>query len=71
MFVQQRLTPISDPMQKNMMYIMPVMFTFMSFKLQSGLVLYWLLSNLLGLLHQYLFQMQQKKVSVAVREGNA
>jgi len=40
MLVQQRLTPISDPMQKNMMYIMPFMFTFMSFKLQSGLVLY-------------------------------
>lgn len=61
MLVQQRMTPVTDPMQKNMMYIMPVMFTFMSFKLQSGLVLYWLLSNLLGLLHQYLFQWQQKR----------
>lgn len=73
MLVQQRMTPISDPMQKNMMYIMPVMFTFMSFKLQSGLVLYWLLSNFLGILHQWLFQQQQKKNSaaVAVREGNA
>jgi YidC/Oxa1 family membrane protein insertase len=73
MLVQQRMTPISDPMQKNMMYIMPVMFTFMSFKLQSGLVLYWLLSNILGILHQWLFQQQQKRSSaaVAVREGNA
>lgn len=60
MLVQQRLTPVTDPMQKNMMYMMPVMFTFMSFKLQSGLVLYWLLSNLLGLLHQRIFQWQQK-----------
>jgi YidC/Oxa1 family membrane protein insertase len=63
MLVQQRMTPVTDPMQKNMMYIMPVMFTFMSFKLQSGLVLYWLLSNLLGLLHQYLFQWQQKRTA--------
>lgn len=65
MMIQQRMTPVSDPMQKNMMFIMPIMFTFMSFKLQSGLVLYWLLSNLLGLLHQWLFQQQQKRAAVA------
>lgn len=60
MLLQQKMTPVSDPMQKNMMYIMPVMFTFMSFKLQSGLVLYWLLSNVLAIAHQYYFQRQQK-----------
>jgi len=60
MFLQQKMTPVSDPMQKNMMYIMPVMFTFMSFKLQSGLVLYWLLSNVLAIAHQYYFQSRQK-----------
>ncbi|HEY4492623.1 MAG TPA: YidC/Oxa1 family membrane protein insertase [Acidobacteriota bacterium] len=45
------------------MYIMPVMFTFMSFKLQSGLVLYWLLSNVLAMAHQYYFQRRQQKAA--------
>ncbi len=65
MLLQQRMTPVSDPMQKNMMYIMPVMFTFMSFKLQSGLVLYWLLSNVLAIAHQFYFQRQQKTAGPA------
>ncbi len=60
MVLQQKMTPSSDPMQKNMMYIMPVMFTFISLKLQSGLVLYWFFSNLLAILHQYYFQYTQK-----------
>lgn len=61
MLVQQRMTPATDPMQKNMMLIMPVMFTFMSFKFASGLVVYWLLSNVLAIAHQYYFQQRQKK----------
>lgn len=61
MLIQQRMTPATDPMQKNMMLIMPVMFTFMSFKFASGLVVYWLLSNVLAIAHQYYFQERQKK----------
>ena len=64
MLWQQRMTPSSDPMQKNMMYIMPIMFTWISLKLQSGLVLYWLLSNVLAIAHQYYFQWQQKPARV-------
>ncbi|PWT93588.1 MAG: hypothetical protein C5B54_01625 [Acidobacteria bacterium] len=66
MLLQQRMTPSTDPMQKNMMYIMPVMFTFISLKLQSGLVLYWLFSNLLAILHQYYFQYTQKVAEAKV-----
>jgi YidC/Oxa1 family membrane protein insertase len=66
MLLQQRMTPSTDPMQKNMMYIMPVMFTYISLNLPSGLVLYWLLSNFLAIAHQYYFQQQQKKTAVAV-----
>ncbi|MBI4370569.1 MAG: membrane protein insertase YidC [Elusimicrobia bacterium] len=40
---------IADPSQKMMMYVMPVMFTFMFFKFPSGLVLYWLTSNVVSL----------------------
>src|SRR5262249_36126124 len=63
MLVQQRMTPSTDPMQKNMMMMMPIMFTIMSFKFASGLVLYWLLSNALAILHQMYFQRQQQKTA--------
>src|SRR6185503_3683446 len=56
MLVQQWLTPQQgvDPMQRQMMMIMPLFFTFMFFNFPSGLVLYWLVSNLLGITQQYL-----------------
>jgi YidC/Oxa1 family membrane protein insertase len=66
MFLQQKMTPATDPMQKNMMYIMPIMFTYISLNLPSGLVLYWLLSNVLAIAHQYYFQQQQQKAIPAV-----
>ena len=50
MVVQQRLTPTqADPMQQRIMMFMPVMFTFMFLWAPSGLVIYWLTSNLLGI----------------------
>jgi YidC/Oxa1 family membrane protein insertase len=55
MLVQQWLTPQQgDPTQRQMMMIMPIVFTFMFFNFPSGLVLYWLVSNLLGISQQYL-----------------
>jgi YidC/Oxa1 family membrane protein insertase len=54
MLVQQWLTPQQgDPTQRQMMMIMPIVFTFMFFNFPSGLVLYWLTSNLLGIAQQY------------------
>ncbi len=54
MFIQQRLTPTTnvDPAQAKMMLIMPVMFTFMFWSQSSGLVLYWLTSNVIGIIQQ-------------------
>jgi YidC/Oxa1 family membrane protein insertase len=56
MVLQSRLTPTTmDPVQARMMNtIMPVMFTFMFYQFASGLVLYWLVSNLLGIGQQLL-----------------
>lgn len=56
MVLQARLTPTTvDPAQARMMNtIMPVMFTFMFYQFASGLVLYWLVSNLLGIGQQLL-----------------
>ena len=48
MFVQQKMTPSNmDPMQQKMMLALPVVFTFMFLSFPSGLVLYWLVNNVL------------------------
>ena len=54
MLLQQRLTPSpnADPQQRQMMTLMSVVFTFMFYQFPSGLVLYWFVSNLLGIAQQ-------------------
>jgi YidC/Oxa1 family membrane protein insertase len=48
MFVQQKMTPSQmDPIQQKMMLALPVVFTFMFLSFPSGLVLYWLVNNVL------------------------
>ena len=48
MFVQQKMTPMNmEPMQQKMMLALPVVFTFMFLSFPSGLVLYWLVNNVL------------------------
>ncbi len=54
MVIQQRMTPSSmEPAQQKMMMIMPVVFTFMFLSFPSGLVLYWLVNNLLSIGQQF------------------
>src|SRR5207245_2754126 len=67
MLVQQRMTAssIPDPAQRRMMYLMPIMFTYFFLNLPSGLVLYWLTSNLLGIGQQYLINRQVEAESRA------
>lgn len=54
MVVQQRMQPMAmDPAQaKMMMTVMPVMMTVLFYQFPSGLVLYWMVSNFLGIGHQ-------------------
>ena len=48
MFIQQKMTPSNmDPIQQKMMLALPVVFTFMFLSFPSGLVLYWLVNNVL------------------------
>jgi YidC/Oxa1 family membrane protein insertase len=55
MFLQQKMTPTpGDPAQAKMMLLMPVVFTFMFISFPSGLVLYWLVNNVLGIAQQYM-----------------
>ncbi|MCD6295484.1 MAG: membrane protein insertase YidC [Deltaproteobacteria bacterium] len=54
MFLQQKMTPTpGDPTQAKIMMFLPVIFTFMFINFPSGLVLYWLVNNLLSIGQQY------------------
>ncbi|TFG89291.1 MAG: protein translocase component YidC, partial [Gemmatimonadales bacterium] len=53
MFVQQKMTPTTaDPMQAKIFMFMPVVFTFLFLNFPSGLVIYWLVNNLLTIAQQ-------------------
>jgi YidC/Oxa1 family membrane protein insertase len=57
MFWQQKMSPpAGDPTQAKMMMLMPIVFTFIFINFSSGLVLYWLISNVLSIGQQYYTQ---------------
>jgi len=52
-FIQQKMTPMGgDPTQQKMMLFMPVIFTIFFLNFPSGLVIYWLVSNVLSIAQQ-------------------
>ncbi|THC43693.1 membrane protein insertase YidC [Massilia sp. Mn16-1_5] len=54
MFVTQKLSPQpADPMQAKMMLFMPLAFSVMFVFFPSGLVLYWVVNNLVSIAQQY------------------
>ncbi len=57
MFLQQKLTPSpGDPAQAKMMMFMPIIFTVIFINFSSGLVLYWLINNILSIAQQHYTQ---------------
>ena len=53
MFLQQKMTPPpGDPTQAKIMMFMPIMFTFLFLNFPSGLVVYWLVNNILSIVQQ-------------------
>jgi YidC/Oxa1 family membrane protein insertase len=57
MLLQQKMSPPpGDPTQAKMMMLMPVVFTFIFINFSSGLVLYWLINNVLSISQQYYVQ---------------
>jgi len=55
MFLQQKMSPTTgDAMQAKMMLFMPIIFTFMFLNFPAGLVLYWLVNNVLSIAQQYM-----------------
>lgn len=56
MFLQSWLTGAgSDPNQKMMMWMMPLLFGWFTFKMQAGVVLYWVVSTIFGLAQQGIY----------------
>ena len=54
MYIQQKLNPAPvDPMQQKIFQIMPFAFTIMFAFFPSGLVLYWVVNNILSITQQY------------------
>ncbi|HLG21361.1 MAG TPA: membrane protein insertase YidC, partial [Candidatus Manganitrophaceae bacterium] len=69
MFIQQWTQPTTmDPTQAKVMLFLPVIYTFFFLNFPSGLVLYWLVNNLLSIGQQYLMKMESRP---AAREGAA
>jgi len=55
MFVQQKLNPpaVQDPMQQKIFTYLPVIFTVMFLFFPAGLVLYWVVNNILSIFQQW------------------
>ena len=58
MFIQQKMSPSAsgDPATEKMMLLMPIIFTFMFFQFPSGLVLYWLIQNIVTVIEHWLIE---------------
>ena len=56
-FIMQKMTPstTADPSQQRIMLMMPLILGFMFYGVSSGLVLYWLTGNLVGIAQQWFF----------------
>lgn len=64
MFLQQKFTP-TDPRQKAMTYMMPMIMLFIFWSFPAGLVLYWLIYNLLSVVQHYLLHKRGEKPKAA------
>lgn len=66
MFIQQMLNPEPpDPMQAKVMKMMPIMFTFFFLWFPAGLVLYWVVNNILSIAQQWVITRQIEKAAAA------
>ena len=63
MFLQQQLspTPMGDPIQVKIMKFLPLIFTVFFLWFPAGLVLYWLVNNILSIAQQWVITRQIEK----------
>lgn len=60
MYIQQRFTP-TDPRQKAMTLMMPLVMLFIFWSFPAGLVLYWLVYNILSVVQHYLLHRRREE----------
>jgi YidC/Oxa1 family membrane protein insertase len=67
MFVQQKMTPSAgmEPAQQKMMLFMPIIFTFMFWSFPTGLVIYWLVNNILAIGQQVMYNRKAEAAKAA------
>ncbi|MCG8379805.1 MAG: membrane protein insertase YidC [Proteobacteria bacterium] len=66
MFVQQKLNPAPlDPVQEKVMTILPIVFTVFFAFFPSGLVLYWVVNNILSIAQQWAITRSLEKAGLA------
>ena len=72
-FLQRMTTNMQDQTQRTMLYAMPLMIGFFTYSLPSGLGLYWVISNIVGIIQQYFINKQPLPVlkeETASNEGS-
>jgi len=68
MYIQTKLNPPPpDPIQAKVMMAMPIVFSVFFFFFPAGLVLYWLVNNVLSIAQQWMVMKQIEKASAAHR----
>lgn len=65
-FLQKMSSNSQDSTQRTMLYMMPIFFTYISTKMPAGLVLYWVVFNILGIAQQYIIN--KKPLAITVKE---
>ena len=66
MFIQQQLNPTPpDPMQARIMKLLPIIFTFFFLWFPAGLVLYWVVNNVLSIGQQWYITRQIERAAKA------
>lgn len=64
MFLQQRMNPQpTDPIQAKVFKLFPYVFTFMLYRFQAGLVIYWAWNNTLTILQQWVINKSMERKS--------
>jgi YidC/Oxa1 family membrane protein insertase len=69
MFAQQRLNPTPmDPIQQKVMMALPIVFTVFFGFFPSGLVLYWVINNILSIIQQWRITRNLERAGLSVRQ---
>jgi len=68
-YLQSKMTTsMSDPTQRTMLYMMPVFIAWISSTVPAGLVLYWVIFNVVGIIQQYFINKQTAMIEEGASE---